>query len=48
MTAINTSEEAHRTIMKQKHKMEEESGKVVSMSEALDVLLGVKEDEVNK
>jgi hypothetical protein len=41
MATINASEEAHLKIMKQRRKMEEEADKVVSISEALDVLLEV-------
>jgi hypothetical protein len=41
MATINTSEKAHLKIMKQRRKMEEEEGKVISISEALDVLLEV-------
>jgi hypothetical protein len=45
MVTINASLEAHRRIISQRHKMEEEGGKVVPTADALDVLLGVKEDE---
>ena len=44
MATINASQEAHLKIMRQRRKMEEESGKVISIAGALDVLLGVKED----
>lgn len=44
MTAINASEEAYKRILKRKQMIEFRLGKVVPMSEALDVLLGVKED----
>ena len=44
MTTINASDEAYIRILKRRRKMEEKSGKIVSVSEALDVLLGVKED----
>jgi hypothetical protein len=39
MATINASQEAHLKIMKQRRKMEEKEGKVISISEALDVLL---------
>jgi hypothetical protein len=44
MVTINASLEAHRKILHQRHKMEEEGGKVVPTADALDVLLKVKED----
>jgi hypothetical protein len=44
MVTINASLEAHRKILHQRHKMEEEGGKVVSTADALDVLLEVKEN----
>jgi hypothetical protein len=43
MVTINASWEAHRRIISQRHKMEEEGSKVISTADALDVLLGVKE-----
>jgi hypothetical protein len=41
MVAVNASSEAHLKIMGQRRKMEEEEGKVVSISDALDVLLDI-------
>jgi hypothetical protein len=43
MVTINASLEAHGKILFQRHKMEEEGGKVVSTADALDVLLGLNE-----
>ena len=49
MTAINTSKEAYGMILNQKRKMEEEKQKLVSISRALDALLGIDRTmEVNK
>lgn len=49
MTAINTSKKAYGMMLNQKRKMEEEQQAIVSISRALDALLGVnekgKEDE---
>jgi hypothetical protein len=42
MVTINASLEAHRKILHQRHKMEEEGGKVVSTADALDVLLEIR------
>lgn len=42
MKTINTSEEAYKKVLEKKQAMEKESGKVVSMAEALDRLLEVK------
>jgi len=39
MTTITASDEAYVKILKQRHRMEEGAGKVVSISEALDALL---------
>jgi len=44
MATINASLEAHVKVMKQRRKMEEKSGRVISIADALDALLGVKED----
>ena len=44
MVTINVSPEAYKKILKWKQKMEEGQQRLVSMSEAVDVLLGVKED----
>jgi hypothetical protein len=44
MATVNASQQAHLKIMKQRRKMEEE-GKVISISEALDVLLEISEKE---
>ena len=44
MATINASFEAHTKIMRQRRKMEEESGKVISIANALDVLLEVGKD----
>jgi hypothetical protein len=41
MATMNTSQEAHIQVMRQRRKMEEEEGKVVAISDALDVLLGI-------
>lgn len=43
MTAINASDEAYRRLLKIKQKMEEESGRIVSISKALDAKMGIKE-----
>ena len=45
MTTINVSDEAYKRILEQKIKMEREQQRLVSMSEAVDSLLGAKEDE---
>ena len=44
MVAINALEEAYKRIMKRKQIMEGVSGRVVSVSKALDALLEVRED----
>ena len=46
MPTINASVEAAKKVMLQRHKMEEESGRVTSTAEALDVLLGVRKEDV--
>jgi predicted CopG family antitoxin len=43
MTTINTSDEAYRRLLKIKQEMEEESGRLVSISKALDAKMGIKE-----
>jgi hypothetical protein len=49
MTTINASQEAHLLIMRQRHKMEEEAaGKIVSISDALDVLLDISNKQEGK
>jgi hypothetical protein len=45
MATMNASEEAHIRVMRQRRKMEEKEGKVVSISEALDVLLGISNEK---
>lgn len=44
MKTINVSDEAYKRILKQKQVMEEKQNKVIFIVQALDVLLGVKED----
>jgi predicted CopG family antitoxin len=44
MATINASDEAYKKILKRKQMIEFAQQRLVSMSEALDVLLGVKED----
>lgn len=44
MKTINVSDEAYKRILKQKRDMEEERGRLVFVSEVVDVLIGVKEN----
>lgn len=44
MKAINVSDEAYKRILKQKQVMEEKRTRIVFIVQAVDVLLGVKED----
>lgn len=44
MKTINVSDEAYKRILKQKQVMEEKQTRVVFILQAVDVLLGVKED----
>jgi hypothetical protein len=46
MTTINVSQKAYFQILKRKREMEEGLQRLVSMSEAVDSLLGATEEEI--
>ena len=45
MTTINVSEEAYKRILKRKQELEKSQQRLVPMSEAVDSLLGVREND---